>query len=102
MSLTSKIVYDVRYCQKLALPQSVQDNIARLRITPMSYRPARPLPKFYGGSPLPKPSPVDDENWRKSIIKNSLRKVKEHDDPEYVQAFIILNKLSSYNIETLV
>jgi hypothetical protein len=101
-TLTSAIMYELRSCQKLALPQSVQDNIARLRITPMSYRPARPPPKFYGGGGPSKPSPVDDENWRKSIIKNSLRKVKEHDDPEYVQAFIILNKLSSYNIETLV
>jgi hypothetical protein len=92
-------MYELRSCPKLALPQSVQDNIARLRITPMSYRPARPPPKFYGG-PV-KSSPVDDENWRKNVIKNSLRKVKEHDDPEYAQAFTILNKLSPVNFEKL-
>jgi hypothetical protein len=98
-TLTSTIMYELRSCPKLALPQSVQDNIARLRITPMSYRPARPPPKFYGG-PV-KSSPVDDENWRKNVIKNSLRKVKEHDDPEYAQAFTILNKLSPVNFEKL-
>ena len=101
MSLTSKIVYEVRSCQKLALPQGVQDNIARLRIIPMSYRPMRPPPKFYGSSSS-KSSPVDEENWRKNVIKNSLRKVKEHDDPEYAQVFTILNKLSSVNFEKLI
>jgi len=101
-TLSSTIMYELRSCQKLALPQSVQDNIARLRITPMSYRPIRPPPKFYGGGAPSKPSPIDDENWRKNVIKNSLRKVKEHDDPEYAQAFTILNKLSSINFEKLV
>jgi hypothetical protein len=42
-----------------------------------------------------------DENWRKKIIAEFLRKVKEHDDPEYADAFAILNKLSPGNFDKL-
>jgi hypothetical protein len=97
MSLTARIVYELRSCQKLALPQSVHENIAKLRIIPMSYRPVRPPPKFYSSR-----SHIDEENWRASVIKSSLRKVQEHDDPDYANVFGILNKLSISNFEKLV
>jgi len=97
MNLVAEEVYKVRFGPKLALPQSVQDNIARLRITPVAFKSMRPPPKFYGG----RPKSSMDENWRKKIIAEFLRKVKEHDDPEYGDAFAILNKLSPGNFDKL-
>ena len=97
MNLVAEEVYKVRFGPKLALPQSVQDNIARLRITPVAFKSMRPPPKFYGG----RPKSSMDENWRKKIIAEFLRKVKEHDDPEYAEAFAILNKLSPANFDKL-
>jgi len=97
MNLVAEEVYKVRFGPKLALPQSVQDNIARLRITPVAFKSMRPPPKFYGG----RPKSSMDENWRKKIIAEFLRKVKEHDDPGYAEAFAILNKLSPANFDKL-
>lgn len=97
MNLVAEEVYKVRFGPKLALPQSVQDNIARLRITPVAFKSMRPPPKFYGG----RPKSSMDENWRKKIIAEFLRKVKEHDDVEYADAFAILNKLSPANFDKL-
>ena len=102
MNLVAEEVYKVRLCPKLALPQSVQDNIARLRITPVAFKSMRPPPKFYGGRERISVRPSSqDENWRKKIIAEFIRKVKEHDDIEYAEAFAILNKLAPANFDKL-
>jgi hypothetical protein len=102
MNLVAAEVYKVRFGPKLSLPQSVQDNIARLRITPVAFKSLRPPPKFYGGRERISSRPSSlDQNWRNKIIAEFIRKVKEHDDPEYAEAFAILNKLAPSNLDKL-
>jgi len=98
MSLTSEQVYGVRFGPKLPLPKIVQDNIASLRITPVPFKPPfRPAPK--GGYNQKKPSQPD--NWRENILVESVRRVKERDDPEYSEVFGSLNKISIKTLDKL-
>ena len=87
MSLTVAQVYGVRFAEKLSLPKIVQDNIARLRITPVAFKPYRPPVR----APY-RPKPV--ENWRENALVEAVRRVKERDDPEYDEVFSSLDKLS--------
>jgi hypothetical protein len=91
MSLTAEQVYGVRFGPKLSLPKIVQDNIASLRITPVPFKAYRTQPRTY-----PKKAP---DNWRQNALTESVRRVKERDDPEYDDVFSSLNKIS---IRTLV
>jgi hypothetical protein len=85
MSLTVAQVYGVRFAEKLSLPKIVQDNIAKLRITPVVFKPFRPQPR----APYrPK------ENWRENALVEAVRRVKERDDPEYDEVFSSLNKIA--------
>jgi len=98
MSLTSEQVYGVRFGAKLPLPKIVQDNIASLRITPVPFKPPfRPSPK--GGYNQKKPAQPD--NWRENILVESVRRVKERDDPEYSEVFGSLNKISIKTLDKL-
>ena len=90
MSLTVSQVYSVRFGPKLALPKIVQDNIAQLRITPVSFKPFRPSQKHVAFRN--KPSLPD--NWREKALVDCIRRVKEYDDPEYSEIFGILNKIA--------
>jgi hypothetical protein len=96
MSLTAEQVYGVRFGPKLALPKIVQDNIASLRITPVPFKaPYRAPQKFY-----PK-KPIQPDNWRENALIDSVRRIKERDDPEYDDVFSSLNKISSRTLDKL-
>ena len=89
MGFTIAQVYEARFGPKLPLPKSVQDNIAKLRITPAVYRPVRPAQRH-----APRHKPAMPENWREKVLVEYVRKVKEYDDPEYYEVFAILNKIA--------
>ena len=96
MSLTITQVYEARFGPKLPLPKSVQDNIAKLRITPAVYKPVRPPPRH-----APRHKPAMPENWREKVLVEYVRKVKEYDDPEYYEVFAILNKIAPPTLDAL-
>ena len=102
MSLTIAQVYSVRFGVKLPLPKGVQDNIARLRITPVAYKPFRPPPKH--GSFRPKHEhvrPILADNWREKSLSTYVSILKDKGDPDYFEVFAILNKISSANMKQL-
>ena len=101
--LTSALMYSVRFGEKLPLPRSVQDNIARLRITPVSYKPFRPPPKHVSFKHQ-KQAPVDTlpENWRANLIANYVSKIRDSSDPEYHELMAILNKVTHSTVPVLV
>jgi hypothetical protein len=92
MSLTVAQVYGVRFAEKLSLPTIVQDNIAKLRITPVVFKPFRPPPR---AAYRPK------ENWRENALVEAVRRVKERDDPEYDEVFSSLNKIAPRTLDKL-
>jgi hypothetical protein len=99
MSLTVAQIYSVRFGTKLSLPKSVQDNIAKLRIVPVAFKPFRQLPQRHVAfrqkqSNLP-------ENWREKAISDYVSKLKDNGDPDYYEVFAILNKLAPANIDKL-
>ena len=92
MSLTVAQIYGVRFAEKLSLPKIVQDNIAKLRITPVVFKPFRPPPRT---AYRPK------ENWRENALVEAVRRVKERDDPEYDEVFSSLNKIAPRTLDKL-
>lgn len=103
MSLTIAQVYSVRFGVKLPLPKSVQDNIARLRITPVAYKPFRPPPKH--GSFRPRHEhharPTVAENWREKSLSTYVSILKDKGDPDYFEVFGALNKICASNLNQL-
>lgn len=95
MALTSVQIYSVRGCDKISLPQIVQDNIAKLRIKPMLFKPFQKPPSrsMY--------SSRRSDNWREKALTDIVRRVKEREDPEYSDIFGILNKVAASNLEKL-
>ena len=93
--LTVSQVYYVRDTAKLVLPKIFQDNIARLRISPMVFKPFHKLPAraFH-----PK---KQADNWRERVLVDIVRRVKEREDPEYSDIFGILNKITASSVEKL-
>lgn len=102
MALTIADVYSIRFGAKLSLPKIVQDNVARLRITPAPYKPVKLFTTrgTYRNHMRPN-NAVETENWRKSALIDMVRRVRERDDPEYSEIFSIFNKISPGNIEKL-
>jgi hypothetical protein len=87
-------VYGVRFAEKLSLPKIVQDNIAKLRITPVAFKPYRPPVKApYRAKPA--------ENWRENALVEAVRRVKERDDPEYDEVFGSLNKIAPRTLDKM-
>jgi hypothetical protein len=94
MSLTVAQVYGVRFAEKLSLPKIVQDNIAKLRITPVAFKPYRPPVRApYRAKPA--------DNWRENALVEAIRRVKERDDPEYDEVFGSLNKIAPRTLDKL-
>lgn len=94
MSLTVAQVYGVRFAEKLSLPKIVQDNIAKLRITPVAFKPYRPPVRApYRAKPA--------DNWRENALVEAVRRVKERDDPEYDEVFGSLNKIAPRTLDKL-
>lgn len=99
MSLTVVDVYNVRFGPKLSLPRSVQDNIGRLRITPVAYKPVRNFVR--SGGPRHRPSSSVSENWREKALVEMVRRVREREDPEYSDIFSIFNKITMSSVDKL-
>ena len=97
MSLTISQVYSVRFGVKLPLPRGVQENIARLRITPVTYKPFRPAAKQVF---RPRQEPTI-ENWRVKSLTAYVSKINDKADKEYSEIMAILNKLSLQKIDPL-
>lgn len=97
MALSVSAIYSVRDLAKLPLPKVVQDNIAKLRITPMVFKPFhKPAPRPFH----PKKSQAND-NWRERMLVDIVRRVKEREDPEYSDIFGIFNKITASSVEKL-
>ena len=105
MSLTVSQVYMARFGPKLPLPRGVQDNIAKLRITPVAYKPFRLPPKHNAYRPRHEARPEVNlpmaANWREQSLRAYVSKVKDKGDPDYFQVFAILNKISAKNFDQL-
>ena len=99
MALTSLDVYYMRSCDRLPLPQPVQDSIAKLRITPMTYKPFQ-KPVYRNHSHRIKPS-MQSDNWREKELIDYIRRVREREDPEYSEVFAILNKVTTSSVVKL-
>jgi hypothetical protein len=99
MVLAIEDVYSVRFGAKLPLPLGVQNNIAKLRITPAVYKPNRPFIKHSFKNKHQHSNEV--KNWREAELANLVRRVKEKEDPEYSEIFSIFNKLAPSSVETL-
>ena len=91
-------IYNLRFGPKLALPKIIQENIAKLRISPAHYRPVRPPPRHYKKQHGPSDS---TNNWREKALADIVRRVREREDPEYSDVFAIFNKLAKSNVEKL-
>jgi hypothetical protein len=98
MSLTVANMYSVRFGTKLHLPELVQDNIARLRITAAAYKPVRHAPRHHAKH---QPKYDTSDNWRMKSLEGFVSKIKNKDDPDYNRIFEILNKVSVSNMEAL-
>jgi len=101
MTLSVADIYSVRFGAKLSLPQMVQDNIAKLRIVAVIYKPIRPAHVKHSGFRNVAPKPHIVENWREKALVDAVRRVKERDDPEYSEIFTILNKITTSNMDKL-
>lgn len=105
MTLTIDEIYLVRYGPKLSLPATVQTSIAKLRITPMPYKPVKQFTRHtyrnrhHNNSSSSSASSSD--NWREKALVDIVRKVREKDDIEYSQIISIFNKVSPGNVEKL-
>lgn len=99
MSLTVVDVYNVRFGPKLSLPKSVQDNIGRLRITPVAYKPVRNFVR--SGGPRHRTHAPSLENWREKALVEMVRRVREREDPEYSDIFSIFNKITVSSLDKL-
>lgn len=93
MGITVAQMYALRACAKIPLPQIVQDNIAKLRSSPMTFKPFQ--------KPATRRQPHSADNWREKALMDIVRRVKEREDPEYSDIFAILNKITDSNLEKL-
>lgn len=98
MSLTVVDVYNVRFGPKLSLPESVQDNIGKLRITPVAYKPVR---TFVRNVNRHRNVATVSENWREKALVEMVRRVREREDPEYSDIFSIFNKITLSSVDKL-
>ena len=84
------MLYSMRFIQKIDLPEIIKQNIAKLRLVPASYRPARYVKKV-----------VEQTNWREKVLIEYVRRIRETEDPDYDQMFAIFNKVAKANLEPL-
>ena len=88
MAVTTLEMYTLRSMAKIALPQIIQDNIAKLRITPMVFKPFhKPANRQHHRKP---------DNWREKALVEAVRRVSEREDPEYSEIFEIFNKIKMF------
>ena len=88
--MNSAMLYSMRFIQKIDLPEIIKQNIAKLRLVPASYRPARYVKKV-----------VEQSNWREKVLVEYVRRIRETEDPDYDQMFAIFNKVAKANLDPL-
>jgi hypothetical protein len=94
--MASALIYSIRFEPKLALSQTLINNIAKLRLVPATYRPVRPArPRHF-----PKKR-EDEENWRTNVLVEIVRRVRETTDPDYDSIFAIFNKIAPPTMNVL-
>jgi hypothetical protein len=84
-SLTTSSIYALRPSVKQPLPESVIEIFSKLRT---SFRP------IFRRPPRREAPPAEPVNWRQNILVETLRKVREKDDPDYDEINAAINKLS--------
>ena len=77
-------IYALRPSVKQPLPDSVVEIFSKLRT---SFRPIFRRPQR-------REAPVEVANWRQNVLVETLRKVREKDDPDYDEINAAINKLS--------
>jgi len=95
--ITVADIYNLRFGPKLPLPRIIQENIAKLRISPVNYRPIRPPLRHY----KKQITPDVVVNWREKALADIVRRVREREDPEYSDIFAIFNKITKTSVEKL-
>ena len=91
-SLTVSEMFALRTCEKLTLPQLVQDTIAKLRRTAMAFKSFHKPPRH---------RPRQNDNWREKLLVDMVRAVREREDPEYSEIFAIFNKITKSSMDKL-
>ena len=91
-TLTVSDMYSLRTCEKLCLPQLVEDTISKLRRTAMPFKSFHKAPRH---------RPRQSENWREKLLVDMVRKVREREDPEYSEIFAIFNKITKSSLDKL-
>ena len=94
--ITNALIYAGRFAPKAPLAAEILANIAKLRLVPAAYRPARPARVKYVSKKR-----EDAENWRTRVISYYVRRVLETTDPQYDEIFAIFNKISGQTLDTL-
>jgi hypothetical protein len=84
-SLTTSSIYALRPSVKQPLPESVIEIFSKLRT---SFRP------IFRRPPRREAPPAEPVNWRQNVLVETLRKVREKDDPDYDEINAAINKLS--------
>lgn len=84
-SLTISSIYALRPSVKQPLPESVIEIFSKLRT---SFRP------IFRRPPRREAPPAEPVNWRQNVLVETLRKVREKDDPDYDEINAAINKLS--------
>lgn len=93
MAITTAQMYSLRTLPKIPLPKIIQDNIAKLRITPMVFKP------FH--KPVNRVQHRKNDNWREKALVEAVRRVREREDPEYSEIFAIFNKITTSSLDKL-
>lgn len=96
-------LYSLRSAPKVPLSSTTIEAIARMRRTPVSYRPAAHAHgkrgNYHRRTP---PSTAIPENWRIKAIVESHRRMKEREDPDYDVVIESVNKLSKEHFDQFV
>jgi hypothetical protein len=101
MSLSIAEIYSVRFGAKLALPKIIQDNIAKLRMSPTTYRPNRPAQRPQAAPQYRPNTAASAENWREKKLADYVRRLKETDDPDYGKIMSAFNKITAATLDKL-
>ena len=93
-------LYSLRSEPMVPLCEATVAAIARMRRTPVSYRPAAHVHgRRYHRKTTPPGLP---ENWRAKAILETHRRLKEREDPEYDVVVTSVNKLSKEHFDVMV
>lgn len=93
--ITAAFVYASRFSEKLELPDTIRDAIAKLRLVPASYRPN----KAPARARVRRQDPPG--NWREKVLIDFVRRIREVEDADYDKLFEIFNKVAPTTVGVL-